>query len=107
MVGDIDALPLVVVDSSHETLDALVAAHPAEWQTWDAGAQTSLALEAGRAGGPATIGVWRSGGRRAAAVTEPRHSLDALRDSLRFPPGVDSPGPADSGSFHRLRREVP
>ncbi|MFM7291945.1 MAG: hypothetical protein ACKO6B_12050, partial [Planctomycetia bacterium] len=110
MVGEVDALPLVVVDSSRETLDSILAAHPAEWQTWDAAAQTALALEAGRAGGPATIGTWRYGGRQPVAaltVSEPRHSLDALRDSLRFPPGVDSPGPVDPGSFHRRRREVP
>ena len=109
-ISEIDALPLIVVDASQETLDAVEAANPPEWLTWDAAAQTSLAMEAGRDGGPARIGVWRSCSRQSGAtqmVSEPRHSLDALRESLRFPPAADSPGPFDSRSFQRLRRQVP
>lgn len=109
-IAEIDTLPLIVVDASHETLDAVEAANPLEWLTWDAAAQTSLAMEAGRDGGPARIGVWRSCSRQSGATrmaSEPRQSLDALRESLRFPPAADSPGPFDPRSFQRLRRQVP
>jgi hypothetical protein len=104
--ADISGRPLIAVDASHATLDAITAAHPADWQTWDAAVQTYLAMEAGRQGGPATIGVWRYPGRQP-VVLEARHSLDGLRQSLRFPPAVDSPGPFDPQRFHDERRRVP
>ena len=104
----IDERPLVEIDAAHGTLDGLVAAEPADWRTWDAAVQTALALQAGREGGAAEIGVWRAAGqRRAATASEPRRSLDELRATLRFPPGADSPGPFDSGGFHRQRGQVP
>ena len=108
--AEIDARPRIVVDASHQTLDAIAAANPAEWQTWDAAVQTYLALEAGRQGGPATIGIWRNGGQgivSTVSASEPRRSLDELRASLRFPPDVDTPGPFDLRSFQRARRLVP
>jgi len=105
---EIEAMPLVALDRSPATLDALVATDPAEWRTWDAAVQSYLALEASRAGGPAEVGVWRSCAQRhAVPSSEPGASLDRLRESLRFPPDQDSPGPFDPRSFHRSRREVP
>jgi hypothetical protein len=87
-----------------------VAAAPADWQTWDSAVQVYLAMEAARYGGPAATGVsWpcrmRSGGL--VAAESPRRQLDELRESLRFPPAADSPGPFDPRSFTRSRREVP
>jgi len=106
--ADIDGRPQIDVDASHETLDSLVQAQPADWQSWDAAVQMYLALEAGRSGGPAAIDAWPTVGRQAGTVSaEPRHSLDALRAALRFPPGADSPGPFDSRRFQRDRRQVP
>lgn len=109
--SEIDDRPLVVVDASHGTLDAITAAHPADWRTWDAAVQTYLAMEAGRQGGPAVIGSWR--GRRdqrtatTASTSASRRSLDELRESLRFPPAADTPGPFDPRSFQQARRRVP
>jgi hypothetical protein len=104
----IDARPLIDIDASNATLDSLVAANPADWQTWDAAVQTALALEAGRAGGPAEMGVWRPvSQRRVATSAEPRRSLDELRATLQFAPGADSPGPFDARGFQRQRRQVP
>ena len=103
-------MPIVVVDASRETLDAVEGAHPLEWRRWDAAAQISLAMEAGRAGGPAVIGAWRYGARgpsSMASVSEPRRSLDSLRESLRFPPATDSPGRFDARAFQRQMRQVP
>jgi len=128
--AEIDARERVVLDGSHATLDALVGAaaadrqpahgqradgraadwHPADWQTWDAAVQVYLAMEAARYGGPAAIGVWQPSGMRAGGLTSlpaPRRQLDDLRESLRFPPAADSPGPFDPRSFTRSRREVP
>ena len=106
--ADVDVRPLVVVDASHATLDAIAAAHPADWQTWDAAVQTYLALEAGREGGPATIGSWRTaGGPSATTASASRRSLDDLRASLRFPPDADTPGRFDPRSFQQARRGVP
>lgn len=103
---DVDSRPTVALDRAPATLDALSAADPSEWRTWDAAVQSYLALEASRAGGPASLGVWRSCSLPAARG-EPRQSLDRLRDSLRFPPDQDSPGSFDPRDFHRVRREVP
>ena len=108
--AEINAWPLITVDASHHTLDAITAANPTEWQTWDAAVQTSLALEAGRQGGPATIGIWRTSGQRqdaALSIPNPRRSLDELRARLRFPPERDSPGSFDPRSFQQARRLVP
>ena len=110
--ADINGWPRVAVDASHATLDAVTAAHPAEFQTWDAAVQTYLAMEAGRQGGAATLGIWR-GGRMPVSMTTAtsssasRRSLDELRESLRFPPAADMPGPFDSRNFQRDRRAVP
>jgi hypothetical protein len=118
--AEIDARERIVVDAGHATLDALVAAasadaqaagwQPADWETWDAAAQVYLAMEAGRYGGPAAVGVWQPCGLRSGGLTAlpaPRGQLDNLRESLRFPPAADSPGPFDPRSFTRSRREVP
>jgi hypothetical protein len=102
----VESRPTVALDRAPATLDALSAADPSEWRTWDAAVQSYLALEASRAGGPASLGVWRSCSLPATRG-EPRQSLDRLRDSLRFPPDQDSPGPFDPRDFHRVRREVP
>lgn len=108
-VADIDGRPLVAIDASNATLDAVTAAHPADWQTWDAAVQTLLAMEAGRQGGPATIGGWRSGPRPVAVISASpvRRSLDDLRESLRFPPAADAPGPFDPRGFQQARRGIP
>ena len=107
--ADINQRAPVAVDASHATLDAIIAAHPADWRTWDAAVQTYLAMEAGRQGGPATIGGGRSGHQPAVAVSisASRRSLDDLRASLRFPPAADTPGPFDPRSFQQARRGVP
>ena len=104
--ADMNGRPLIVVDASHATLDAMAAANPTDWQTWDAAVQTYLAMEAGRQGGPATIGVWGYPGRQPVVLEAP-YSLDGLRQSLRFPPAVDSPGPFDPQRFHDARRRIP
>jgi len=108
--AEINDRPRIAIDASHATLDAITAADPAEWQTWDAAVQTYLAMEAGRQGGPATIGLWRGSSTRAAvavSASASRRSLDELRTSLRFPPAADTPGPFDPRSFQRARRAVP
>ena len=107
--ADINGRTLIAVDASDATLDAITATHPADWETWDAAVQTYLAMEAGRQGGPATIGVWRSGHQPAVVVSTSasRRSLDDLRASLRFPPAADTPGPFDHRNFQRARRGVP
>ena len=106
LADDIESRPTIALDRSPATLDAVVAADPSEWRTWDATVQAYLATEASRAGGPASLGVWRRCSLPA-APGEPRQSLDHLRESLRFPPDQDSPGPFDPRDFHRARREVP
>jgi hypothetical protein len=106
LADDIESRPTIALDRSPATLDAVIAADPSEWRTWDATVQAYLALEASRAGGPASLGVWRRCSLPA-APGEPRQSLDHLRESLRFPPDQDSPGPFDPRDFHRARREVP
>ena len=109
-VAEIHDRPRIAIDASHATLDAITAADPADWQTWDAAVQTYLAMEAGRQGGPATIGLWRSRGQRpavAVSTSASRRSLDELRASLRFPPAADTPGPFDPRSFQQARRAVP
>jgi hypothetical protein len=108
--AELEGRERVVLDGSHATLDALVSAAPADWQTWDSAVQVYLAMEAARYGGPAATGVSgpcgvRSGGL--VAAESPRRQLDDLRESLRFPPADDSPGPFDPRSFTRSRREVP
>lgn len=108
--AEIDGRERIVLDGGHATLDALVAGAPADWSTWDAAAQVYLAMEAARYGGPAATGVWRPCGARAGGLVSqesPRRQLDDLRESLRFPPAADSPGPFDPRSFTRSRREVP
>jgi hypothetical protein len=108
--AEINDRPRIAIDASHATLDAITAADPADWQTWDAAVQTYLAMEAGRQGGPATIGLWRSRGQRpavAVSTSASRRSLDDLRASLRFPPATDTPGLFDPRSFQRARRAVP
>jgi len=108
--AEINDRPRIAIDASHATLDAITAADPADWQTWDAAVQTYLAMEAGRQGGPATIGLWRSRGQRpavAVSTSASRRSLDELRASLRFPPAADTPGPFDPRSFQQARRAVP
>ena len=111
IADDIDGRPRVTIDASHDTLDAITAAHPAEWQTWDAAVQTYLAMEAGRQGGAATLGVWRGGRRTAIAsatsTSASRRPLDELRESLRFPPAADMPSPFDPRGFQQARRAVP
>ena len=106
---DINGRASVSVDVSHATLDAITAAHPRDWRTWDAAVQTYLALEAGRQGGPAMIGTWHGGRRPNVTASTPasRRSLDELRASLRFPPAADAPGPFDPRGFQQTRRGVP
>ena len=108
--AEINDRPRIAIDASHTTLDAITAADPAEWQTWDAAVQTYLAMEADRQGGPATIGLWRGSSPRpavAVSTSASRRSLDELRASLRFPPAADTPGPFDPRSFQQARRAVP
>jgi hypothetical protein len=108
LAAEIDARPVVALDRSPATLDAIVAADPAEWRTWDAAVQSYLAMEAARSGGAAEVGVWRYCSQsQAVPASETRRSLDRLRESLRFPPDQDSPGPFDPLRYHRTRGEVP
>lgn len=90
----------IVLDASPETLDALLADAPPEWRFWDAAVQTLLVIEAAGSG-PVT------GGRNAAATAETRQALEELRESLRFPPGANSPRHFDPVRFNLERAAVP
>lgn len=102
---ELEARDRIVLDVSHDRLDDLVTSAPPEWRFWDAAVQTLLVMEAA-GGGPARIGVWRSD-QRQAATAETRRALEELRDSLRFPPGVDSPQGFSPVRFNRERAAVP
>ena len=95
----------IVLDVSHDRLDALVANQPPEWRFWDAAVQTLLAMEAA-GGGPARIGVWQYD-QRPAATAGTRQAIEELRDSLRFPPGSDSPQGFSPVRFNHDRVAVP
>ena len=99
LAAELSARPVVVLDGTPASFDRLVAARPDEWHRWDGAVQMLLALEASRAGGPA-----RHDGRPPARV---RSALEALRDSLRFPPGVDAPLGFDAARFQRDRADIP
>lgn len=99
LAADLAARPAVVLDGSPATFDRLAAASPEEWRHWDGAVQMFLALEATRAGGPA-----RHDGRPPARV---RTVLEDLRDSLRFPPGVDAPLGFEAERFQHDRAGVP
>ena len=90
----------IVLDASHQRLDALLADAPPEWRFWDAAVQTLLVIEAA-GGGRAT------GGRQAAATGQTRRAIDELRESLQFPPGADSPRRFDPVRFNLDRAAVP
>jgi carbon-monoxide dehydrogenase large subunit len=89
----------VVLDASHQRLDALLAAAPPEWRFWDAAVQTLLLIEAA-GGGRTTEG-------RHTVPADTRAAIDALRESLRFPPGADSPRRFDPVRFNLDRSAVP
>jgi hypothetical protein len=109
-VAEVENRPVVSLDAAHATLDEIVARDAVGWRSWDSAVQTYLALEAARSAGPAAVGVWhratRHGGRPEPAAAGAA-ALDTLRDTLRFPPDCDSPGPFDPQSFLRARRQVP
>jgi hypothetical protein len=102
---ELEARNRIVLDVSHDRLDALVTSAPPEWRFWDAAVQTLLVMEAA-GGGPARVGVSRSD-QRQAATAETRRALEELRDSLRFPPGADSPQGFSPVRFNRDRAAVP
>jgi hypothetical protein len=102
---ELESRDRIVLDVSHDRLDALVADAPPEWRFWDAAVQTLLVMEAA-GGGPARIGVWRSD-QRQAATADTRQAIEELRDSLRFPPGADSPQGFSPVRFNRDRVAVP
>lgn len=99
LAAELSARPAIVLDGAPATFDSVTAASPEEWRHWDGAVQMFLALEAARAGGPA-----RYDGR---PPTHIRSALEMLRDSLRFPPGVDSPLGFDAERFQRDRADVP
>ncbi|NBT13022.1 MAG: hypothetical protein EBS56_05480 [Planctomycetia bacterium] len=99
LATELSARPVVVLDGTPASFDRMVAARPDEWHRWDGAVQALLALEASRAGGPA-----RHDGRPPPRV---RSALEALRDSLRFPPGVDAPLGFDAERFQRARADIP
>jgi hypothetical protein len=89
----------IVLDASGERLDAVVAADRAAWRFWDAAAQTALLMDSAIDGGPARPGLWRG----AESPDATRAALDALRASLRFPPGAGGPDGFDPARFERDR----
>jgi hypothetical protein len=89
----------IVLDASRERLDTTVAADPAGWRFWDAAAQTSLLMDSALDGGPARLGLWHA----AEPPDDTRAALDALRASLRFPPGAGGPDGFDPARFQRDR----
>lgn len=99
LAADLSARPTVTLDGANAAFDRAAAAEPDEWRHWDGAVQMVLALEAARAGGPA-----RHDGRPPARV---RAAIEDLRDSLRFPPGVDTPLGFDAERFQRDRAGVP
>ena len=102
---ELESRDRIVLDVSHDRLDALVADAPPEWRFWDAAVQTLLVMEAA-GGGPARIGTWRSD-QRQAATADTQQAIEELRDSLRFPPGADSPQGFSPVRFNRDRVAVP
>ncbi|MEI6240880.1 MAG: multiheme c-type cytochrome [Planctomycetia bacterium] len=102
---ELESRDRIVLDVSHDRLDALVASAPPEWRFWDAAVQTLLVMEAA-GGGPARVGTWRSTTHQPATV-DTRQALEELRDSLRFPPGTDSPQGFSPVRFNRDRVAVP
>lgn len=97
--GVMTAQERIVLDASRERLDATVAADPAGWRFWDAAAQTALLMESALDGGPARLGLWHA----AKPPDDTRAALDALRASLRFPPGAGGPDGFDPARFQRDR----
>lgn len=96
---DLSARPVVTLDGGPATFDRVAAASADEWRHWDGAVQMFLALEASRAGGPA-----RPDGRPPVRI---RAALEDLRDSLRFPAGVDAPIGFEAERFQRDRAGVP
>jgi hypothetical protein len=94
----------IALDVSHDRLDVLVASAAPEWRFWDAAVQTLLLMEAAH-GGTARSAARRPDQR--AATPDTRQALDELRDSLRFPPGADSPHGFSPVRFNRDRAAVP
>jgi hypothetical protein len=93
------AAPDIRVAADGGRLDRLAATDPRLWRSWDAAVQMTLALEADRRGGPATLGVQHPGDRS--------HPLDRLRESLLYPLGFDAPVGFDPERFHQRRADVP
>ncbi|MFM8633415.1 MAG: multiheme c-type cytochrome [Planctomycetia bacterium] len=102
---EIETRDHVVLHLSQRKLDALVANAPPEWRFWDAAVQTLLAMEAAE-GGAARLGV-RGSDRAGGAAGDTRRALDELRESLRFPPGADTPEGFSPVRFNRDRVAVP
>jgi len=96
-----DAAPRFALDPRRVRIDHATAADPLLWRSWDASVQAYLALEAAAAG-PAALGP---PGEPAAGST--RQRLDALRESLLFPPGVDVPRRFDVARFREDAAGVP
>jgi hypothetical protein len=93
------ATPDIRVAADAGRLEPRAAADPRLWRGWDAATQMTLALEADRRGGPATLGVHHAG--------DPPGPLDVLRESLLHPPGFDAPVGFDAERFQRQRAGVP
>jgi hypothetical protein len=102
---DLETRERVVLHLSQPKLDALVANVPPEWRFWDAAVQTLLAMEAAE-GGPARLGVHRET-QVLGPAGDTRRALDELRESLRFPPGADTPEGFNPVRFNRDRVAVP
>jgi hypothetical protein len=102
----IETRPTVVLDASHDRLDAAVASAPSDWRFWDAATQTYLLMEAAGDGGPARLGRWSYSGYER-PVSSTRAALDDMRASLRFKPGSGGPDGFDPAGFTRDRRAVP
>jgi len=93
------AAPDIRVAAAAHRLAPRAATDPRLWRGWDAAAQTTLALEADRRGGPAALGVHHAG--------DPPGPLDMLRENLLHPAGFDAPVGFDAERFQRQRANVP
>lgn len=104
--GELEARDRIELAVSPDRIDGIVTARPPDWRSWDSAVQRVLALEAAVAAGPAALGTWPAG-TLSAVPSDTRAALDAVRESLRFPPGRDGPIGFDPSRFRSLTREVP